>query len=130
MWIQLQQEGRAALRFVGLTDLCSHPAEPVQTAEETTVGRMLPADVARATPTVGPKRVQTPVISHAVRAVALDRVTAEVAELGPRLEGARPSGDHASDGVAPSVSLDGQRCGQRIDQLGRWRWEDGLGESG
>ena len=60
--IELTEEQRNPLRFVGLTDGCGHLAKAAQATEEPVVRVVGPAHVARAAPAIGTQRIQPAVV--------------------------------------------------------------------
>ena len=85
LWVQLVDEFGAALRLVGLADRLGGCAQAVERTQESAVGLVPPAHVARAAPSRLPQPVEPAVIADTEVRVRLDVVASEPTELRPRI---------------------------------------------
>src|SRR3954454_2572 len=81
--IALGEEDAAALGLVVLANAPGGLTEAAQRPEEAAGLLLGPADVAAASPAVGPQAVEATVVADAVAGIGLHVVPPEVAEAGP-----------------------------------------------
>jgi probable phosphomutase (TIGR03848 family) len=127
--LELIEELGAALRFVDLVDCSRAGAQPVEGAQEATVGLVGPAHVARAAPPRLAQPIEPAVVTDAVTGVRLDVVARELAQARPGVEEGRPPGGDRGDRGATRVLGLGQRGSERRHRVCGLGCEDRLGDA-
>src|SRR3990172_3409440 len=84
--VELDEELGAPRFLVRLADARGRPPQPVERAQEPTVGLALPADVAAPTPPGLAELIEPTVVADAEAGVRLDRVAGQLPEPGPPVE--------------------------------------------
>ena len=94
--------------------------------QETSVGLVAPADIARATPARRPQRIEPPVVAHPGEGVTLDGVLGQLGQVRPRLQAARVLGRHRRDLLPAAVRREVPGC---VEGGGQPRGRGGRGQS-
>ena len=123
--IELEQEDVAAFGLVGFTDPGGDVAEPAQRTQETPIRRLGPPDIAAPPPSIGPQRVETPVIADSVGRVALHVVAPEVTEFGPTVERPRSRRHDLGHGGTSLFGRQGDGLGEPLGQCRISSGDDG-----
>jgi hypothetical protein len=92
-----------------LTDGGCLSSQASECGEETTVAHVDPSNVSRSPPTVGPQRIESPVIADAVIGIGLDRLFGVITQSRPCAAPTRLRGDDESKCDEPVVSTQRQR---------------------
>ena len=125
--VELAEEHRASLGFIGFTDRFALRPQAIQTPQQPAVGRVRPSDVPAAPPAILAESIEPSVVADPERGVALNVVAPETAKGGPPIEKSRCAGHGEGDGLAPFRLRAGERGGEG-DDGGRGFWvEHGLG---
>ena len=95
----MSEELCAPLCLVGLADDLGLSTQTIERSQEALICQMLSTDIAVASPSVCPQRVETPVIAHSERCVGLDVVACDLSETRPRVAGARICSTDRGDSV-------------------------------
>jgi len=127
--IKLEQEQRAALRLIELTDLSRSPLKPEEAPQETVVGRSRPPHISRTPPTVRAESVETAVVANPKCRVGLDRIATKPAELRPTVENPRVVGDERGDGRPSRARFLGEGLRQQVTNGRLERRNDGRGQT-
>ena len=81
--ITLPQEEFAAFGFIVFANSGRLSSKSSERTEETTVAHVGPTDVSRSAPTVGPQRIETPVVADSVVRVCLYGLFGVIPQSGP-----------------------------------------------
>ena len=123
--IELEQEDVAPFGLVGLADPGGDVAEPAQRTQEALIRRLGPSDVTAPPPSIGPQRVEAPVVADAIGGVALHVVAPQIAEFGPTVERPRSRRHDLGHGGPSLFGRLSDGLGEALRQYGIGSGDDG-----
>ncbi len=113
--VQLVQEQLTTLSLVYFPDPSSDAGQSSQRTQESSIRRMLPADIPRSSPATLSEPVQAAVIANPIGGIGLHLVTCQVAKTGPAIQMTGPIGNDGRHRIPPTATSGlGERFNQRF----------------